>query len=73
MKIIVKAKPGAKEDKVEKIDDSNYVVYVKERPVDGRANGAIIALLAEHFKTNRFFVEIVSGHKSKIKVIKIIT
>ncbi|PIV45904.1 hypothetical protein COS23_01900, partial [bacterium (Candidatus Moisslbacteria) CG02_land_8_20_14_3_00_36_53] len=32
MKIFVKAKPLAKESKVEKIDDTHFVVSVKEPP-----------------------------------------
>ena len=71
MKIIVKAKPGAYEDRVEKIDDSNYVVFVKAPPVQGKANAAIIKLLADYFGVKPYMVEIISGAMSKIKVIEI--
>ena len=37
MKINIKAKPGAREEKVEKIDEQNYVVSVKELPVKGNS------------------------------------
>lgn len=71
MKIIVKAKPGSREDKIEKIDDSNYVVSVKAPPSEGKANAAIIKLLAGYFDISQSLIEIVSGYMSKTKVIEI--
>lgn len=72
MKIFVKAKPKAKIERVEKIDNENFVVFVKEPPVKGRANKAIIKALAEYFKVPPVNVKIVSGYTSKQKVIEII-
>jgi len=71
MKIFVKAKPRAKIEKVEKVDDKNFVVFVKELPIKGRANQAIINALAKYFKTSPSRVKIISGHTSKQKVIEI--
>jgi len=72
MKIFVKAKPKAKIERVEKIDNENFVVFVKEPPVKGRANQAIIKALAEYFKVPPVNVKIVSGYTSKQKVVEII-
>jgi len=69
MRINVKAKPDSNENKVEKIDDLNFVVSVKDPPVQGRANRAIIKLLSEYFHTPN--VRIVSGHISRNKIIAI--
>jgi len=71
MKIIIKAKPGAREDKIEKIDQHNYVVHVKALPIEGRANAAIIKLLAEYFDVSPSLVEIVSGFMARVKVVEI--
>lgn len=71
MKIIVKAKPSSKEDNVEKTDDGNYAVRVKAAAVDGKANAAIVKLLAEYFSVPVSLVEIISGHFSKTKIVKI--
>ncbi len=71
MKIIVKVKPGAREDKIEKVDESNYIVYVKEPPIDGRANAALIKLLAEYYDVSPSMIEIISGYMARIKVIEI--
>jgi hypothetical protein len=69
MKIFVKAKPDSNENKVEKIDDSNFVVSVKDPPVQGRANRAIIRLLSEYFHTPN--IRIVSGHTSRQKIVDV--
>lgn len=71
MRINVKAKPGAREEKVEKIDEQNYVVSVKEPPVKGKANEAIRNALAVYFKTGSSYVKIVSGYSSRNKIIEI--
>ena len=69
MRINVKAKPDSNENKVEKIDDLNFVVSVKDPPVQGRANRAIVKILSEYFHTPN--VRIVSGHISRNKIIAI--
>lgn len=71
MRISVKAKPGSREESVEKIDDANYIVSVKEPPVEGRANLAIIKALAAYFRVDALRVIIVSGHRAKNKQIEI--
>jgi len=72
MKIFVKVKPRAKEEKVEKIDDINFRVQVTQPPEKGKANMAVVKALAGYFNVNRSNVQIVSGSSSKLKVIKII-
>lgn len=73
MKIFVKARPGAREEKVEKIDEQNYIVWVKEPPVQGKANNAIKNALAVYFKTGSSSIKIISGHTSRNKIIEIQT
>lgn len=46
-------------------------VFVKASPIDGKANLAIIEILAQHFKCSKSEVEIVSGLSSKIKKVLI--
>lgn len=69
MRIFIKARPNSNENKVEKIDDLNFVVSVKDPPVQGRANRAITKLLSEYFHTPN--VRIVSGHISRNKIIDV--
>src|SRR3989338_9497975 len=49
MKIFVKTKPRSKQERVEKIDETHFIVAVKEIPIEGRANKAIIKALADYF------------------------
>jgi len=72
MKINVKAKPNAREEKVEKIDENNFIVSVKELPEKGKANNAIRNALAVYFKTASSRVKIVAGFSSRNKVVEII-
>jgi uncharacterized protein (TIGR00251 family) len=72
MKINVKVKLRSKEEKIEKIDDDNFVVWIKELPVENRANEAIIGILSGYFNIPKANISIVSGRKSKHKTIEII-
>jgi len=71
MRINVKAKPNSKEDRVEKISDTEFIVSVKEIPVQGRANRAIIRVLAEYFGVSLSRIRIISGHISRQKVVEV--
>ena len=67
MRVSVKAKPGAKTEKIEAQPDGSLLVAVKAPPVDGKANEAIIAALAKHFGVKRSAVELKSGASSRTK------
>lgn len=71
MKIYVKAKPRSKKEYVKKIDDTNYIVSIKEPPVSGQANKAIIRSLAEYFNKPPSQINITSGEKSKQKTVEV--
>ncbi|TSA46445.1 DUF167 domain-containing protein [bacterium] len=68
MKIFVSVKPKARQEKVEKLDDTHYKVSVTEPPVDGRANKAVTGALAEYFGVPKMNIALVSGASSKKKV-----
>ncbi len=67
MKIFIKAKPSSKINGIEQIDECHFIVSVKEPPVQGRANVAIIEILADYFKTNKGQIKMLSGLRSKEK------
>jgi len=71
MKIFVKAKPLTREEYVKKVDDLNFIVGVKEPPIKGKANKAIIKALAEYFKISASRICLVSGFSSKQKIVEI--
>lgn len=71
MKIFVKAKPGAFEAKIEKLDETHFVVAVREPPINGQANRAIQLALAEYFGIRISGVKIISGFTNKNKTVEI--
>lgn len=72
MKIPVKAKPGAREDLVEVMEDGSLTVWVKAVPAEGKANEAIRKLLAAYFKVPKMHVVIVSGVHARSKVVEVL-
>ena len=50
---------------------NGFKVWVQAPAVDGKANQAVIAALATHFKIKKNTIEIVSGQQSRQKVVKI--
>jgi uncharacterized protein (TIGR00251 family) len=71
LKIQVKVKPNSKTDEVGQEGD-NFVIKVKDPPMEGKANQAVIKLLAKHFGVSQGQVRILSGFKSKNKVIEVV-
>ncbi|MGU3463457.1 DUF167 family protein [Methylobacterium sp. C33D] len=55
--------------------DENGQPYLKARvaapPVDGAANGALVALVAKALKVSRGSVRIVTGDQSRLKILEI--
>jgi hypothetical protein len=76
MIIFVKAKTNSKMEKVERTDslldnETHFKVFVKEPPVEGKANKAIIKAIASYLKIAPSRVEIIRGLTSKEKVMEI--
>ena len=71
MTIYIWARPMSKYQKIEKLREGQYSIWVKETPKDGKANEAIIEAFAKYFNVPKSFVVIVSGLMSKSKVIEI--
>lgn len=69
MKIRIYAKPGSKQEGVERRADGVWIVRVRARAVDGKANDAIIKSLAEYFGCRMREVTIISGSSSKNKIV----
>jgi len=56
---------------VETQDDGSLLVYIREPAVEGKANTALIELLAKHFGVAKSRIVIVRGHTSRNKIIEI--
>lgn len=69
MKIEVRVKPGSKQTAVEKQADGTFLVKVKERAVEGRANDAVMEAVADYFDVPKSALALVRGKKSRNKII----
>ncbi len=71
MKIQIKVKPNSKTEEISQEGD-NFIVKVKEPPKEGRANQAVIKLLAKHFGVSQNQVKILSGLRSRNKIVEVV-
>ncbi len=69
--IQVKVKPNSSSAGLEAMSDGTWVARVKARPVDGKANKELIALIAQHFKLRKAQVSIKSGGAARMKLIQL--
>ncbi|MEI6631527.1 MAG: DUF167 domain-containing protein [bacterium] len=73
MKFSVKVKPGAKEERVVECGENSFFLTVKARAMEGRANKAAIELLSRNLGIAKNRITIVKGHKSRNKVIEVVS
>lgn len=59
--LAVRAQPGAKRDRVVSAYDGGLKIAIAAPPVDGKANAALTAFLAELFGLRRSQVELLKG------------
>lgn len=70
MIIEVKVKPKASKDALF-VKNETLNIWVKEPPEDGKANQGVIRQLAKFLKVDKRQLRLVSGKKSRIKMIDI--
>ena len=68
----MRVKPGSKKGPlVQPGLDGSLLVYVREPAVDGKANQAVVGLLADYLGVSKSQVQMVSGKTSRLKHFKI--
>jgi uncharacterized protein len=72
MLINIHVTTNAKEAKVTKLDETNFEARVDERAENGRANKRLLEILSSYFNVPKSRIHIVSGSKSRDKIIEII-
>ncbi len=70
-RIWVTVKPRAKKEEVRKPDESQYMASVHAPPQEGRANEALIELLANYFSVPKTSVRIIRGQTGRRKLIEV--
>lgn len=71
MIIEITVKPNSKKGPLVVDAGNQLTVYLREKPVDGAANMALIATLAKHFKVAKTRIRIKTGPASRKKLIEI--
>ncbi len=71
MKIKVKVTSRAKQNKIVGWQGDVLRVRLTAPPVDGKANAALIAYLAEEWNTSQSGIKIIHGETSRDKVLEI--
>ena len=71
MKLInIRVIPNAKKNNVSE-EQGKLKVHISTPAIDGKANKAVIKVLAEYFKIKKNDVRIIKGAKSREKVVEI--
>lgn len=71
LKIWVSVKPQSKREEVKKISAEKYSVAVQAPAREGKANQALIELLAHHFSVSTSRVRILRGQTGRRKLVEI--
>jgi uncharacterized protein (TIGR00251 family) len=69
MYLKIKVVPDAKEEKVERLKDDEYRVWVKVPALNNLANTKVLEIFKERFPDTS--IRIISGHHSPSKIISI--
>lgn len=67
----VYVKPNSKKGPLVVADGNQLTVYLREKPIEGEANAALIRLLAKHFDVPKTSVLIKTGQHGRIKLVEI--
>ncbi len=67
----IKVKPGSRVSELVEQADGSWLARVKAPPVDGKANEALIELVATHFAVRRHQVRIRSGASGRSKTVEV--
>ena len=67
----LKVKPGSREESLIEQPDGSWIARVKAPPVYGKANAAVIELVARHFGVRKAQVTIRSGLSGRLKRVQI--
>lgn len=71
MKISVKVITNAKKNKIEKLSETVFKVWLTVQPIEGKANKMLIQLLAKKLKLPKSKILIIRGKASKLKTINL--
>jgi uncharacterized protein (TIGR00251 family) len=69
--LTVRIQPRASKNEVVRQENGSLKIRLTAPPVDGAANEALVKFLADRFSVAKSQVEIVSGHTSRDKIVRV--
>lgn len=72
MRYSVIVKPNSKKGPLVLQDGNTLTVYLREKPIDGEANSALIKQLSQYFDVAKSCIIIKSGVNSRQKLIEVV-
>jgi hypothetical protein len=72
MYLKVKVHPNSKTDKVIQKSQGWFEVFVRAKPVEGKANEAVLNLVAEFLKVPRSQVRLIRGAMAHNKIVELL-
>lgn len=65
-------KPNSKKGPLVVVGENNHLtIFLREKPVDGEANAALVKTLAKHFGVAKSCVKIKTGARGRMKLVEI--
>jgi len=71
MFIKVKVFPNSKKKEIVKKSEDSFEIKVKEKPIKGEANRAVVELLADYLSLPAGRIRLIKGAKQRNKIFKI--
>lgn len=70
---VVTVKPNSKKGPLVVMAGDELTVYLREKPIDGEANMALIRLLSKHFDVAKSCITIKTGTRGRKKLVEILS
>ena len=70
-KLLVNVKPNARENSIRQFEDGTWIAEVKAPPKDGKANRALIKVIAKQFNVTKSKNSIKKAKSGRIKLIRL--
>jgi hypothetical protein len=67
----IKVFPNYKKEEIVQKSDDEFEVRVKEKAEDGKANRAVIKVIANYFKVDESKIKLIKGFKERNKIFEI--
>ncbi len=71
LRLYIKVIPRSQKNKIEKISAEEYKIWVTVPPEKGKANQAVIEVLADYFQKSKSRIQIKAGKSSRQKIVDI--